>query len=128
MDASVIVWLGPAWNSFDPEPARSKIMLRSAAAVVCLMTVSSFFLLPGCADSCDATPDKLSALRRGMTYAETAQVMGCAGKVVSRQGPKTAELSTVQWPGPGPAFTTRTQIDFREGRLLSFTADDVHWF
>jgi hypothetical protein len=101
-------------------------MVRSIMAAVCLMMASGLLLLPGCADSCDATPDKLSALRRGMTYAETAQVMGCAGKVVSRQGPETAGLSTVQWHGPGPAFATRTQIDFREGRLLSFTADDVH--
>jgi hypothetical protein len=60
-----------------------------------------------------------------MSYPETAQVMGCEGKVVSPQGPE-ADVATVQWIGPGPRFATRTQLDFIDGRLLSYTTDDVH--
>ena len=102
-------------------------MLRLVVAGACLITTSSLLLLPGCAASCRATPEKLSALRRGMSYAETAQVMGCEGKVVSPQGPAVAEEATVQWIGPGPRFATRTQLDFQGDRLLYYTTDDVHW-
>jgi hypothetical protein len=62
-----------------------------------------------------------------MSYPEAAQIMGCKGKVVSTKGPEVAELATVQWVGPGPRFATRTQLDFQDGRLLSYTTDDVHW-
>ena len=77
-------------------------------------------LVSGCAATCDATPDKLAALQRGMSYEETTRIMGCSGSLVSPQGPASGEVSTVEWTGPGTIFTA-TQLDFRDDRLLFYT-------
>jgi hypothetical protein len=78
----------------------------------------------GCASSCIATPDKLSALRRGMSYDEAIRTMGCSGTQVTPNGPDSAEVSSVEWDGPAQRIVTRTQLDFRDGKLLSYTTDN----
>jgi hypothetical protein len=77
--------------------------------------------LAACAGTCRATDDKLAALRRGMSYDETVQVMGCPGKLVTASPPQSGEASTVEWDGPRSYVFTGTQIDFSGGRLLSYT-------
>jgi hypothetical protein len=84
------------------------------------LAVAASMLVSGCAGSCDATPDKLAALQRGMSYGETTRIMGCSGSLVSPQGPASGEVSTIEWTGPGTIFTA-TQLDFRDDRLLFYT-------
>ena len=88
--------------------------LASASLLLVLAAASS---TTGCASSCSATADKLAALKRGMSYDEATQVMGCSGTQVSH----TDEASTVEWDGPERGLASRTQLDFRDGHLLSFT-------
>ena len=77
-----------------------------------------------CSSSCAANSEKLAALRRGMTYGEATGVMGCAGTQVTSNGPESAEVSSVEWNGPRQWVVTRTQLDFRDGRLLSYTTSN----
>jgi hypothetical protein len=57
-----------------------------------------------------------------MTYHETAEVIGCKGSQVSEASVASGEFATVEWDGPGPSSPfTATQLDFMDGRLLSFT-------
>jgi len=76
-------------------------------------------LLSGCATTCGATADKLAALRRGMTYAETAGIMGCRGMPGDLRPAGAGEVSAFEWRGPGTIFTV-TQIDFRDDQLLYY--------
>jgi len=78
-------------------------------------------LLSGCAGTCRATDDKLAALRRGMTYDETVQVMGCPGKVKTTNVPASGEASTVEWDGPQSYVFMGTRVEFSGGRLMSYT-------
>ena len=78
-------------------------------------------LLGGCAGTCRATEDKLATLRRGMTYQETAQIMGCDGKVMTANTPSSGGASTLEWDGPRSYVFTGTQIDFLSDKLLSYT-------
>ena len=99
-------------------------MLKSAsvpAAMAIAMTAA--FLASGCALSCSASPQKLSALRRGMTYAETSQVMGCPGTAVTAGNPATNGYAIVEWNGPESLVFRRTRIDFQDGKLLSYTTE-----
>ncbi len=80
----------------------------------------------GCAASCSANADKLASLKRGMSYDEAQGVMGCPGRQVTPVGPETAvatgdSVATVEWNGPERGMVSRTQLDFRDGHLLSFT-------
>jgi hypothetical protein len=93
--------------------------LAPASLLLILAVASS----TGCASSCSANADKLAALKRGMSYGEATQVMGCQGWQVTPNGPDTAQLSTVEWDGPERGAVSRTQLDFRDGRLLSYTSD-----
>jgi hypothetical protein len=77
-------------------------------------------LVSGCVSTCGVTPDKLAALQRGMSSEETTRIMGCSGSLVSPQGPASAEVSTIEWTGPGTIFTA-TQLDFRDDHLLFYT-------
>jgi len=96
-------------------------MHRSAILRLCLVAACGA-LAGGCAmTTCASTPQKLSLLRRGMTYEETAQVMGCTGMPVSTTSVASGEFATVEWDGPSPRVFTGTQVDFLDGRLLSFT-------
>ena len=80
----------------------------------------SAMLLSGCALSCGANTDKLAQLQRGMSYEETARIMGCPGSTVSKYSPASGDHATVEWSGQDSLFM-RTQIDFLEGKLLSYT-------
>jgi hypothetical protein len=86
-----------------------------------ILVMMAAMLLGGCAGTCRATDDKLAALRRDMSYEETAQVMGCQGKVVTANAPSSGEFSTVEWDGPRSYVFTGTQLDFLGGKLLSYT-------
>jgi hypothetical protein len=77
-------------------------------------------LVSGCAGTCGASPDKLATLQRGMSYAETARIMGCEGRMISPDSSASDEVSTVEWTGPGSIFMA-TQADFRDDRLLYYT-------
>ena len=92
-----------------------------AAALATALGIGST-ALSGCAMNCGATEQKLMALRPGMTYADTAQVMGCPGSAV-RNSPASAEFETYEWNGPKDPFFTRTRILFQEGKLLSFITE-----
>ena len=80
-------------------------------------------LAAGCASACGVNDAKLNELRRGMTYDEAAAVMGCDGRQVSAASVASGDFSTVEWDGPASRISTRTQIDFENGRLLSFTTE-----
>jgi len=86
-----------------------------------ILVMMAAILLGGCAGTCRATDDKLAALRRGMSYEETVQVMGCPGKVTTANLPQSGEFSTVEWDGPRSYVFTGTEIDFSGGKLLSYT-------
>lgn len=83
------------------------------------LILAAAMLLGGCAGTCRATEDKLAALRRGMTYQETAQIMGCDGKVITATS--SGEALTLEWDGPRSYVFTGTQIDFLSDKLLSYT-------
>jgi hypothetical protein len=78
----------------------------------------------GCSTGCSANADKLAALQRGMSYDQAIQVMGCTGKQVTPNGPDSADVSTVEWNGPNRGMVSRTQLDFRDGLLLSYTGSN----
>ncbi|MBN9090416.1 MAG: hypothetical protein J0J01_26180 [Reyranella sp.] len=88
-----------------------------------LLVLGSSVSVSGCATTCSASADKLAALRRGMTYDETVQVMRCPGTVVTARGPSTADYAIVEWNGPDSPFFTRTRLDFLDGKLLSYTTE-----
>ena len=88
------------------------------AAVVLLIAGDS--MVAGCALPCGATSERLARLQRGMSYEETSSIMGCPGTTVSQYSPASGDYATVEWNGPNSLFM-RTQIDFLEGKLLSYT-------
>jgi hypothetical protein len=83
-----------------------------------LLVLAAAASTTGCASSCSASAEKLANLKRGMTYDEATGVMGCAGTQVTHD---PSDVSTVEWDGPDRGVVSRTQLDFRDGRLLSFT-------
>ncbi|HTR84789.1 MAG TPA: hypothetical protein VMI56_09935 [Reyranella sp.] len=89
--------------------------------VLVLGLIACSALLSGCATSCGPTSDKLASLRRGMSVQEASTVLGCEGSSVARS-PESA-MTTFEWSGPGAPVVNRTQLDFEDGRLLSFTTD-----
>jgi hypothetical protein len=96
--------------------------LAPAALLLVLAAASS---TSGCASSCTATPAKLASLTRGMSYGEATGVMGCKGLQITPNGPESPEVSTVQWRGPNPGLVSRTELDFRDGHLLSFSTGNA---
>jgi hypothetical protein len=81
--------------------------------------MTAIALVSGCASTCSATPDKLAALRRGMTYSEATAVMGCPGGPIAPENTASQEVSTIEWNGPSLIFMA-TQIDFLDDRLLYY--------
>jgi hypothetical protein len=92
--------------------------------VILLLVLAAGASTAGCASSCSASVDKLAALQRGMTYDQATRVMGCTGTQITPNGPDSADVSTVEWDGPTRGMVSRTQLDFRDGRLLSYTSDN----
>lgn len=91
------------------------VFLVAALGLAGVQTVGS------CAVTCGANAGKLAALRRGMSYEETARIMGCSGFIVAGPGPASAAFFTVEWDGPESMISARTQVDFQDGRLLSYS-------
>ena len=96
----------------------------SRLPVALLLMLAAGTSTTGCASSCSASADKLAALQRGMTYDQATRVMGCTGTQVTPNGPDSADVSTIEWDGPERGAVSRTQLDFRGGRLLSYTSDN----
>jgi hypothetical protein len=94
----------------------------SRLPVALLLMLAAGASTTGCASSCSASADKLAALQRGMSYDQATRVMGCTGKQITPNGPDSADVSTVEWDGPNRGMVSRTQLDFRDGRLLSYTS------
>ncbi|MBV8391676.1 MAG: hypothetical protein JOY81_00695 [Alphaproteobacteria bacterium] len=97
-----------------------------SARIVVLWLVaglSSAAVVSGCTASCGASTTKLQALRRGMSYDEVSGIMGCPGKIISPTGPDTGAYATVEWDGPDTLLFKRTQLDFADGKLLSYTSE-----
>jgi hypothetical protein len=95
--------------------------MKRLAPASLLLVLAAASSTAACAPGCSATAPKLAALQRGMSYEEATGVMGCSGTQVTRNAPDTAEVSTVEWSGPERGMVSRTQLDFRDGKLLSFT-------
>jgi hypothetical protein len=74
--------------------------------------------------TCEANSQKLSALRRGVSYDEASDTMGCPGWTVPEHGPATGSYETVEWNGPGSALFRRTRLNFLQGKLLSYTTEN----
>ena len=89
--------------------------------IALFIVTAAGLLAAGNAWACSATTDKLQALRRGMTYEQAAEVMGCSGTPLSAASPQSGDYATVEWNGSELPGLSRTQIDFQNGRLLSFT-------
>ena len=94
-------------------------MLRVPASLLLLLAAASS--TAGCATTCSATVDKLASLKRGMSHDEAQGVMGCPGSQVTANGLDTAEISVVEWKGPQRGVVSRTQVDFKNGRLVNYT-------
>jgi hypothetical protein len=90
-----------------------------AASLATIAALSS----SGCAATCAATPDKLTALQRGMTLDEATAVMGCRGMTVLGNDRDRTATAIYEWDGPERGRVSRTQLDFEDGRLLSYTSD-----
>jgi hypothetical protein len=95
--------------------------MKRLAPASLLLVLAAASSTTGCASSCSANAHKLAALKRGMSYEDATQVMGCPGTQVGTPVTQTSDVSTVEWNGPGPGVVSRTQLDFRDGHLLSFT-------
>jgi hypothetical protein len=100
-------------------------MMTTRALLISLMgllVVGSSVSVSGCAIGCGANDAKLAALRRGMSYDETIQVMGCPGTLVTGLGPRAADYAIVEWSGPNSLFR-RTRVQFEDGKLLSYITE-----
>ena len=95
--------------------------MKLLAPASLLLVLAAAASTTGCASSCSASAEKLANLKRGMSYDEATGVMGCAGTQVTHDAPDMADVSTVEWDGPDRGVASRTQLDFRDGHLLSFT-------
>jgi hypothetical protein len=98
--------------------------MKLLAPASLLLVLAAGASTAGCASSCIARSDKLASLKRGMTYDEATAAMGCPGTQVSARAPDQASVTSVEWDGPVQRVGTRTQLDFRDGRLLSYTTDN----
>ena len=85
-------------------------------AVLAAGLVAVALPLSGCGTTCDATADRLAALRRGMSVAEASRAMGCPGQPVAPASTGEGVASFV-WQGPG-TVVMETQLDFQDDRLL----------
>ncbi|MBS0517819.1 MAG: hypothetical protein JSR90_03960 [Proteobacteria bacterium] len=101
-------------------PARTA--LKSAMLKPATLVLGLAILLPGCAADCGATAKKLATLRRGMSYDETAGIMGCPGNLMTPATPGAA-YAAFEWDGPESLVFNRTRIDFLDGKLLSYTTE-----
>jgi hypothetical protein len=91
------------------------------SSTIALFAIAAGLFTAGSAEACSANTDKLQALRRGMTYEQAVEVMGCGGVTISSSGPSSGDYTTIEWSGSELPGLSRTQIDFQNGRLLSFT-------
>jgi hypothetical protein len=95
--------------------------MKAARIVVGLAALAGIFAQGGCSSSCGPTSDRLAALRRGMSYDEASAVMGCPGTVLTADNPASGTFSTVEWKGPATRLFGWTQLDFLDGKLLSYS-------
>jgi hypothetical protein len=86
-----------------------------------VLVMAALLVTTGCTQYCGATAEKLASLRTGMSYQETAAIMGCPGNVASGDSPASGEMSAVLWNGPDSILFTYTQLEFFGDRLLWYT-------
>jgi hypothetical protein len=104
---------------------RARWTVLANPGLVAIAAASAIILAaPGCALQCGATADKLAALRRGMSYEQASEVMGCPGRLVTGLVPSRGGYSIVEWNGPESSLFKRTQLDFLGGELLSYTTEN----
>lgn len=94
---------------------RTMRVATTAAGLACLL------MQGGCAVGCAATSDKLMSLRRGMSYDEASAVMGCPGTLLTKPDPSGGAYAIVEWSGPDSRVFSWTQLDFLDGKLLSYS-------
>lgn len=97
-------------------------MRRLLLPLMGLAALGCSVFLSGCNVACSARSDKLTALKRGMTYDEVSEIMGCGGDVVTAAGPRHEDFAIVEWAGP-MIFSNRTRMEFLDGRLVSYTTE-----
>ena len=95
--------------------------MRVLAALALPILLPTLLVATGCAQTCGATAEKLASLRAGMSYQETAAIMGCPGDAASTGAPTPGEMSSVLWSGPDSLLFTYTQLEFFDGRLLWYS-------
>ncbi|MBL6618278.1 MAG: hypothetical protein ISP45_30000 [Reyranella sp.] len=89
------------------------------AACGALFSALTLVAAAGCSPVCGATPERLAALQRGMSYQETSAIMKCDAR--SMTAPGAQGLARAEWNGRGPDLTmTVTEIEFLDGALLYY--------
>ncbi len=96
--------------------------MKVLVALAGLLAVLALAFTGGCAGGCWASAEKLGALKRGMTYAETSEIMGCPGSVVTAAAPDSGDFAIVEWDGPR-VLSYHTRMEFEAGKLLSYTTE-----
>lgn len=97
-------------------------MKPAFAACACLGALLIALTTGGCAGGCWASAEKLGALKRGMSYAETSEIMGCPGSLLTASEPDSGAFAIVEWAGP-QVLSYRTRVEFEAGKLLSYTTE-----
>jgi hypothetical protein len=96
-------------------------MNRMARVATMAAGLACMFTQGGCAVGCGATSDRLASLRRGMSYDEASAVMGCPGTLLTNPDPAGGAFAIVEWSGPDSRVFSWTQLDFLDGKLLSYS-------
>jgi hypothetical protein len=87
-----------------------------------LILLGASISLSACNVACSASSNKLAALKRGMSYDEVSQVMGCAGDVITAAGPEQSDYAIVEWGGP-LILSRRTRMQFLDDKLIAYTTE-----
>ena len=102
--------------------------MKGSIAALASLALGMLSLTSGCTANCSASDQKLGQLQRGMSYDETARIMGCAGSVVSEATPASGDYASVEYNGPDSSLFMRTRLDFMHGTLLYYTTDSRFGF
>jgi hypothetical protein len=90
------------------------------AACGALFSALAVVAAAGCSPVCGATPERLAALQRGMSYQETSAIMKCDARSMTPRSDQG--LARAEWNGRGPDLTmTVTEIEFLDGGLLYYS-------
>ena len=96
--------------------------MRGPLVVMIGLMAGGSVSLSACNVACGVNDDKLAALRRGMSYEQVSQVMGCGGELITAYGPATGDYAIVEWAGPLP-LSNRTRLEFLNDKLMSYSTE-----